>query len=454
MKKIISKYKKRFALIALLTGMLIGGMMPMQSAYAQPTVVRVYFHICRDDNGTDAGATEAQIQSEFNQLKTDFAPGNICFMYMGLDYISNTFINQGGNGYWWNDSLISHFIPNCINIFYYADSLRTYKVGHNNTSDNSNENGATADICTISRDYIGVAQTISFAVAKCFALGKTWDFISTNCCWKENINGSNSSWAADRVTDTPADPWAHILTPCFSTSSCCYTGTCQDGNGQSNYNPPYTNLMADWWTLGWGPLTLTPGQFTKAHSGLSLHIWGVDLLPCQPPPNSQLSPATYSSGTNWFSASNTITTNGVVHFYANNKSTLVSSLVTLSPGFRSNPSAGGLTLIKGYSCAPGVPRVASEIKPEIISANEVSLKCYPNPFSGNLTVEFDLSKDDDASIKLYNMVGKEMKTISKTFFAKGKHEVTIDASDLSAGIYFIVLQSSAFKKEQKMIKVN
>ncbi|MEP7169374.1 MAG: M4 family metallopeptidase, partial [Bacteroidota bacterium] len=90
---------------------------------------------------------------------------------------------------------------------------------------------------------------------------------------------------------------------------------------------------------------------------------------------------------------------------------------------------------------------------QIVSENS-ELKAYPSPFSDKLTIEFNLRKDDNASIKLFDLMGKEIKTITNSFFPGGKNEVLLDASNLPAGIYFVVFQSSDFRKEQKIIKVN
>ena len=62
----------------------------------------------------------------------------------------------------------------------------------------------------------------------------------------ENINGIKLGTAADKITDTPADPFAHNGTYCYSTntSDVGYTGNCRDPNNAPNYSPPYTNLMS------------------------------------------------------------------------------------------------------------------------------------------------------------------------------------------------------------------
>ena len=123
-------------------------------------------------------------------------------------------------------------------------------------------------------------------------------------------------------------------------------------------------------------------------------------------------------------------------------------------------ACGNLILIRPSACVPGANKIALQTKPEISSAttltitNPNNLKCYPNPFSQKFTIEFDLVKEDEASIKLYDLNGKQLKLISSSFFTKGSHQLLADASGLPAGFYIVVLQTTRFKKEQKVIKIN
>lgn len=125
--------------------------------------------------------------------------------------------------------------------------------------------------------------------------------------------------------------------------------------------------------------------------------------------------------------------------------------IILTPGFVVNQNAKFSAKIQ--PCI--TPRFGENISSDATEkVNDNNLSVYPNPFSNNVTIEFDLTKDDETTIKLFDLMGKELKTISKSFFAQGKHDITTDASELQAGIYFIVLQGSDFRKEQKIIKVN
>jgi hypothetical protein len=170
----------------------------------------------------------------------------------------------------------------------------------------------------------------------------------------ENINGSNSSTTADKVTDTKADPYAYNGNACFSTTAygCTYSGTCQDPNGSTNFTPPYTNLMAYWW-LGNGGVcvanpTATIGQFTRVESFLNTNA---PLMACTSPSSTTLLANTVSSGYFMKSAINTLSTGGnAVKINSSAIATLAGGTVLLQPGFVATPNSNGLIVIKTKPC--------------------------------------------------------------------------------------------------------
>ncbi len=61
---------------------------------------------------------------------------------------------------------------------------------------------------------------------------------------------------------------------------------------------------------------------------------------------------------------------------------------------------------------------------------------YPNPFSSTTIIKFNLSEQQNVVIKIYNVLGDEIKTIVNKEFAQGQHEVGFNAAGLSSGAYF------------------
>ena len=66
---------------------------------------------------------------------------------------------------------------------------------------------------------------------------------------------------------------------------------------------------------------------------------------------------------------------------------------------------------------------------------------YPNPFNSNLTVNYNIFEPTDIQIGLFSIDGRLLKNLIPQEKTVGNHAITMDASDLSAGIYVIKVGS-------------
>ena len=62
---------------------------------------------------------------------------------------------------------------------------------------------------------------------------------------------------------------------------------------------------------------------------------------------------------------------------------------------------------------------------------------YPNPFNPSTKIEFTLPKESDVRISVYNVTGEELFTAAAGNYKAGRHEVNINMSDHSSGVYFV-----------------
>lgn len=77
---------------------------------------------------------------------------------------------------------------------------------------------------------------------------------------------------------------------------------------------------------------------------------------------------------------------------------------------------------------------------------------YPNPFNPVTTITFSLAHDGYASLKVYDVLGKEVATLMQGNMQAGvEQRATFDGSRLVSGIYFSVLKSDEQKQTRKMI---
>ena len=72
---------------------------------------------------------------------------------------------------------------------------------------------------------------------------------------------------------------------------------------------------------------------------------------------------------------------------------------------------------------------------------------YPNPFNPVTTVPFDVPRESQVSLAIYNILGQEIAVVLNKNFQAGKYNVSIDANQMKRGIYFYRL--TAFDAEGK-----
>lgn len=79
---------------------------------------------------------------------------------------------------------------------------------------------------------------------------------------------------------------------------------------------------------------------------------------------------------------------------------------------------------------------------------------YPNPFNPSTAINFSLPVSSDISLRVFNILGKEVADITKGFYSAGNHSVVFDAKGLATGVYIYQLkhQSGMISKKMTLIK--
>ena len=78
---------------------------------------------------------------------------------------------------------------------------------------------------------------------------------------------------------------------------------------------------------------------------------------------------------------------------------------------------------------------------------------YPNPFNPLTTIAYEVPKSSAVTVKVYDQLGREIKTLVNGTQSAGKYEITWDASDNSSGVYFYKLVSGDYSETKKMILI-
>ncbi len=76
---------------------------------------------------------------------------------------------------------------------------------------------------------------------------------------------------------------------------------------------------------------------------------------------------------------------------------------------------------------------------------------YPNPFNPSTTIKYQILKAGLVTIKVYDILGREIKTIVNKFHQSGSYEIQLKADNLASGIYFYQLRTDNFVSTKKMI---
>jgi len=113
-------------------------------------------------------------------------------------------------------------------------------------------------------------------------------------------------------------------------------------------------------------------------------------------------------------------------------------------GTEFNPPCTGLNPSEGYTilmnpldnCEPFVVGVEQPIEKK-------SITVFPNPAQDDFNISFDLNETSDVSVSLYNMIGKQVKSLQNTRYSVGQNNIQMDTRDLPSGLYFVTLHTEA-----------
>jgi beta-xylosidase len=76
---------------------------------------------------------------------------------------------------------------------------------------------------------------------------------------------------------------------------------------------------------------------------------------------------------------------------------------------------------------------------------------YPNPFNPSTTISFDLPSKNYVSLKIFDLLGKEITTLIAGEKTAGEHSVEWNASSVSSGVYFYRMQAGNFNETKKLV---
>jgi len=85
---------------------------------------------------------------------------------------------------------------------------------------------------------------------------------------------------------------------------------------------------------------------------------------------------------------------------------------------------------------------------------DLGISRFPNPFSENATIVYQIPYDGKVTLQVYNVLGKLVAEMKNDLQPKGKHTVVFDAEGLPSGLYsFKVVFDAGNNTESKVIKL-
>ncbi len=94
-----------------------------------------------------------------------------------------------------------------------------------------------------------------------------------------------------------------------------------------------------------------------------------------------------------------------------------------------------------------IKQISTTVKDFALSQN------YPNPFNPSTKINFSVPSANYVDLRVYDILGREVKVLASKFVNAGEYEVEFDAKDLASGMYYYRLQSGENVAVKKMTLV-
>jgi hypothetical protein len=80
-------------------------------------------------------------------------------------------------------------------------------------------------------------------------------------------------------------------------------------------------------------------------------------------------------------------------------------------------------------------------------------QAYPNPFNPTTTIRYDIPSAGHVSLKIYDVLGREVAVIDDSRKEPGSYEVQWNAVSLASGVYFYRLQANGYVETKKLLLI-
>ncbi len=113
-----------------------------------------------------------------------------------------------------------------------------------------------------------------------------------------------------------------------------------------------------------------------------------------------------------------------------------------------------------YTTRPAFSWLAQYVKTNPMSVPEVPVgvpsaftldQNYPNPFNPTTNIRYSLPFASKVTLKVYDILGREVRTLVNAVQAPGQYTVTLNAQQLASGVYFYRINAGNFSETKKLL---
>jgi hypothetical protein len=120
--------------------------------------------------------------------------------------------------------------------------------------------------------------------------------------------------------------------------------------------------------------------------------------------------------------------------------------VTLVYGENTYSIGFGKVYVYAFDKPDGIKHVSDDMLPKQISL----CQNYPNPFNPSTTISFTLPTKSLVTLKIYDVLGKEVATLANEELPAGTHSRSWNAGAMSSGVYFYRFQTGSYNETKRL----
>jgi hypothetical protein len=134
----------------------------------------------------------------------------------------------------------------------------------------------------------------------------------------------------------------------------------------------------------------------------------------------------------------------------NSNSNLISSA---GESFNGSTGNGGTTILPGFLTFEVTHLTGIKDGPATVPTVWNLEQNYPNPFNPSTTIKYQVQKTGNVTLKIFDILGRDIITLVNENKREGFYEVRFDASKIPSGVYIYRLSSNEFTSSKKMLLI-